>query len=222
MNSHQKQADNLHELISIRHLTPSTYILRMSRRGLGFRAGQHILLGKAGSIHNREYSVYSGEQQDFFEVLIKEVDEGLVSKQLKKSKAGDLMQIEGPLGFFTIEPELIETGKFLFVATGTGIAPFHSFVTSYPSLNYTLLHGVRFAEEAYEKNSYNTDRHILCTSGDKKGDFYGRVTAYLTKNPVSPDTHCYLCGNFQMIHEVFDLLEKQGVPPENVHAEVYF
>lgn len=212
----------MHELISIRHLTNSAYILRMSRRGLNFRAGQHILLGKSGSIHNREYSVYSGEHQDYFEVLVKEVDDGLVSKQLKKSKAGELMQIEGPLGFFTIDPALIDQGKFLFVATGTGIAPFHSFVHSYPGLNYTLLHGVRRAEEAYEKDSYQQERHILCTSGEKKGDFHGRVTAYLEKNPVSPDTHCFLCGNFEMIHQVFDILEKQGIPPENVHAEVYF
>jgi len=214
--------DNLHELLEIRHLTNSAYILKMSRRGLAFRAGQHILLGKAGSIHNREYSVYSGENDDYFEVLVKEVEEGMVSKQLKKTKVGESMQIEGPLGFFTIEPELLKNGKFLFIATGTGIAPFHSITRSYPGIDYTLLHGVRYANEAYERESYDRKRHILCTSADTKGDFHGRVTSYISKNPVSPDTHCYLCGNFQMIHEVFDILEKQGVPPDNVHAEVYF
>lgn len=76
-------SNNLHEVLSVRHLTPSAYIIRMSRRGLAFRAGQHLLLGKAGSIHNREYSVYSGEGDDFFEVLVKEVEDGLVSKHLK-------------------------------------------------------------------------------------------------------------------------------------------
>jgi ferredoxin/flavodoxin---NADP+ reductase len=216
------QNDNIHEIISIRHLTDAAYIIQMTRRGLKFRAGQHILLGKAGSIHNREYSVYSGENDTFFEVLIKEVDDGMVSKQLKKLQPGDKVQIEGPLGFFTIAPELINNGKFLFVATGTGIAPFHSFSQSYPEIDFLLLHGVRNANESYEKNHYPKERHILCTSGDKKGDFRGRVTEYIMKNPVSPDTHCYLCGNFNMIHEVFDLLEQQGVPPEQVHAEVYF
>lgn len=216
------QNDNVHEIISIRHLTDAAYIIRMSRRGLKFRAGQHILLGKAGSIHNREYSVYSSESDPFFEVLIKEVEDGMVSKQLKKLQPGDKVQIEGPLGFFTIEPELIEKGKFLFVATGTGIAPFHSFSHSYSEINYLLLHGVRNANEAYEKDHYHKKSHILCTSGDKSGDFNGRVTDYIRKNPVSPDTYCYLCGNFNMIHEVFDILEQQGVPPEQVHAEVYF
>jgi ferredoxin/flavodoxin---NADP+ reductase len=145
------QNDNIHEIISIRHLTDAAYIIQMTRRGLKFRAGQHILLGKAGSIHNREYSVYSGENDTFFEVLIKEVDDGMVSKQLKKLQPGDKVQIEGPLGFFTIAPELIDNGKFLFVATGTGIAPFHSFSKSYPEIDFLLLHGVRNANESYEK-----------------------------------------------------------------------
>jgi ferredoxin--NADP+ reductase/benzoate/toluate 1,2-dioxygenase reductase subunit len=216
------KTDNLHQVISIRNLTDSAYVVRMSRRGLQFRAGQHILLGKAGSIHNREYSVYSGENDDFFEVLIKEVDEGLVSKQLKRLKRGELVQIEGPLGFFTIPADLVGSAKFLFIGTGTGIAPFHSFVKSYPNIDYRLLHGVRFGNEAYDKTDYDATRHILCTSGDKTGNFHGRVTKWLTENEVSPDTHCYLCGNFNMIHEAFEILEKKGVPPSNVHAEVYF
>ena len=214
--------DNLHQVISIRNLTSSAYVVRMSRRGLPFKAGQHILLGKAGSIHNREYSIYSGESDDFFEVLVKEVDEGLVSKQLKKLKPGEMVQIEGPLGFFTIPPDLIHSAKFLFIGTGTGIAPFHSFVKSFPDINYQLLHGVRHGHEAYDKNDYNPDRHILCTSGDKNGTFHGRVTNWLMENDVAADTHCYLCGNFNMIHEAFEILEKKGIPPSNVHAEVYF
>jgi ferredoxin--NADP+ reductase/benzoate/toluate 1,2-dioxygenase reductase subunit len=214
--------DNVHELLETRHLTPTAYVLRISRRGLKFRSGQHILLGEAGSIHNREYSVYSAEGDDYFEVLIKEVDGGLVSKQLKKFKPGSKLQIEGPLGFFTIEPELVNTTKFLFVATGTGIAPFHSFVRSYPKLDYKLIHGVRYASEAYEKESYDPERFVLCTSRNTDGDFNGRVTDYLKANPVSQETHCFLCGNFEMIHEVFEILEQQGIPPQQVHAEVYF
>ncbi|MBK9290119.1 MAG: oxidoreductase [Bacteroidetes bacterium] len=216
------KTDNLHQVISLRHLTESAYVVRMTRRGLRFRAGQHILLGKAGSIHNREYSVYSGENDDYFEVLIKEVEEGLVSKQLKKLKAGEMVQIEGPLGFFTIPDENIAKSKFLFIGTGTGIAPFHSFVKSYPNIEYTLLHGVRYGYEAYDRHEYESGRHVLCTSGDKSGDFHGRVTAWLNQNHIETDTQCYLCGNFNMIHEAFEILEKKGVPPSNVHAEVYF
>ena len=214
--------DITHEILAVRHLTPSTYILRMTRRGLNFQPGQHILLGKPGATQNREYSIYSAEKDDYFEVLIKEVKDGLVSKQLKSLKPGDRVQIEGPMGYFTIEPDLQSKEKFLFIATGTGISPFHSFVKSYPDMDFHILHGVRHSAEAYERHEYQIDKHIVCTSGDKNGDFHGRVTDYLRLYPVHPTTHCYLCGNFNMIYDAFEILDKQGVPTSQVHAEVYF
>ncbi len=216
-------SDNKHKLQAIRHLTPSTYVLEMERRGMEFEAGQHILLGNTDSIHKREYSIYSGTEDEKLEVLVKEVEEGMVSKQLKKLTEGSFLEIEGPLGFFSIDPELIrQKKKFLFVASGTGIAPFHSMIKSIPELDYTLLHGVKYAEEAYERETYDSDRYILCTSRDEKGDFHGRVTDYIKENDFDRDTVCYFCGNFNMIREAMNLLEKKGIPPSQLHAEVYF
>lgn len=208
---------------SIRELTPSTYVLRLDRNNILFRAGQHILLGKKDDIQAREYSIYSAEQEDYFEVLIKEVQEGMVSKQLRDMKPDDPLNFENPVGYFILNDEDIHSKKFLFIASGTGIAPFHSYVKSYPGLDYKLLHGIRYATEAYEKETYDKDRLILCTSRDKKGDYQGRVTDYLKENPVvDKDTLCYFCGNCEMIHEAYDILLKQGVPSKNLFAEVYF
>jgi len=208
---------------SIRELTPSAYVLQFDRISTPFRAGQHILLGKKDDIQAREYSIYSAEQDDFFEVLIKEVKEGMVSKQLRSVKQGEALNFENPVGYFVLQDEAIQNRKFLFIASGTGIAPFHSFVRSYPKLDYKLLHGIRYADEAYEKESYDKDRLILCTSRDEKGDYHGRVTDYLKENPLeNKDTLCYFCGNCEMIHEAYDILLKQGVPSENLFAEVYF
>ena len=217
------QSNNKHKLQAVRHLTESTYVLEIERRGMEFEAGQHILLGVEDSIHKREYSIYSGTKDEQLEVLVKEVEEGMVSKQLKKIAGGTYLEIEGPLGFFSIDPELIrEKKKFLFVASGTGIAPFHSMVKSNPGLDYTLLHGVRYGEEAYEKDAYTKDRYILCTSRDEKGDFHGRITDYIRQHDFDKDTVCFFCGNFNMIREAMNLLEKKGIPPAQLHAEVYF
>lgn len=207
----------------IRELTATTYVLRFDRNNIPFKAGQHILLGKKDDLQAREYSIYSAEQDDYFEVLIKEVKEGMVSKQLKKLKPGEPVNFENPVGYFILKNEDIPVKKYLFIASGTGIAPFHSFVRSYPGLNYKLLHGVRYAEEAYEKHAYDKDRLILCTSRDNKGDYQGRVTDYLRANPIEDkNTLCYFCGNCEMIHEAYDILLQQGVPSENLFAEVYF
>jgi len=217
------QNDNKHKLQAIRHLTDSTYILEVERNGMEFEAGQHILLGNNGSIHKREYSIYSGTNDEYLEVLVKEVEEGIVSKQLKKLPQGTFIDIEGPLGFFSIDPEMIkQKRKFLFIASGTGIAPFHSMIKSIPDLDYTLLHGVRYADEAYEKDFYDPKRHILCSSRDDDGDFKGRVTDYIKQHEFDKDTVCYFCGNFNMIREAMNLLERKGIPPSQLHAEVYF
>jgi ferredoxin/flavodoxin---NADP+ reductase len=208
---------------SIRDLTPSTYVLRFDRNNIPFRAGQHILLGKKDDIQAREYSIYSAEQEDFFEVLIKEVTEGKVSRQLKNVKPGEPLNFENPVGYFILRNIDIKTSQFLFIASGTGISPFHSFVKSYPRLDYKLIHGVRYGSEAYDKETYDKDRLVVCTSRDDKGDYHGRVTDYLRENPIEDkDTLCYFCGNCEMIHEAYDILLKQGVPSENLFAEVYF
>jgi len=211
------------KVISIRDLTDSTYVLRFERNQIPFRAGQHILLGMKTDIQAREYSIYSAEQDNFFEVLIREVKEGMVSKQLRHTNPGDPLNFENPVGYFIIRDEDITTRKFLFIASGSGIAPFHSYVKTYPGLDYTILHGVRYSHEAYDRQDYDPARHILCTSRDDEGNFRGRVTDYLRQHPLEDkNTLCYFCGNCEMIHEAYDILLKQGVKSENLFAEVYF
>ncbi len=207
---------------SIRNLTDSAYVLRFSRNHQPFVAGQHVILGIMDENNAREYSVYSGEQDDYFEVLVKEVLEGDVSKRLKHLKIGSELQLDGPMGFFTLEPDHINNRRFVFVATGTGIAPFRSFVRSYPGLNYQILHGVRHGNEAYESHEYDSNRYLLCTTGDDQGVFKGRVTDYLRQNPIDTQAEYYLCGNVKMIHEAFDILKEKGLDPDQMHAEVYF
>jgi len=206
----------------IRHLTPSTYVLRFDRDQRPLTPGQHVILGIYRQKSAREYSIYSGEQDDYFEVLIKAVKPGDISQKLKELHPGDLLSVEGPMGFFTIEPEIILHGKVVLIATGTGIAPFHSFVKSYSGLDYKILHGVRYTSEAYDREDYDTERFVLCASGENSGDFHGRVTGYLKQNTCDPTADYFLCGNVKMIHEAFDILKEKGVKPSQIHTEVYF
>lgn len=209
-------------VLEVRNLTESTYVLRFERMGMEFKPGQYLVLGLPGSREKREYSIYSSFLASYLEVLIKEVDQGDVSKRLKKLAPGDKLEVEGPFGYFVLEGHKIEKNNFLFIASGTGISPFHSMIISYPQLKYQLLHGVRHINEAYEKSTYNMRNHILCTSRDDRGDFHGRVTDYLKKHPVDPLTLCFLCGNSQMVDDAYKILENQGVPPAHLHAEIYF
>ena len=211
-----------HKVISISNLTDSTFVIRLERMNFQFQTGQFVILKIPGSAERREYSVYSGENDDFLEVLVREIEGGKVSGRLKKLKPGTEIEVEGPFGFFKFNPEKFASQKFLFVATGTGISPFHSFVRTFPELDYQLVHGVRLKEEAYEHADYQKKKVTLCLSGEETGDFYGRVTDYLFTQKIDRETNCFLCGNSEMIYEVFDILTGKGIPVSNIYSEVYF
>lgn len=213
---------NLHKILEKRMLTDSTFVLRFERNGMEFEPGQHIQVGPPNGINVREYSIYSSPDKDYIEILVKEIKEGLVTPALKKLNVGDSVIVNDAVGYFNIEESNIETKKFLFVSTGTGISPFHCFADSYSNLDYILLHGIRTANEQYENDSFEEGRYISCVSKEEGGNFNGRVTEWLEKNPINSDTLCYLCGNYDMIYDVYDILEKQGVKPSQIFTEVYF
>ena len=209
-------------VIKIRELTSSAYVLRMEGGDIAFRPGQCVILGLSGKQEMREYSIYNAVGEPYLEVLIKIVDGGSVSRQLKRCAKGDAVLMEGPVGFFTLRDRDIAERRFVFIATGTGIAPFHSMVGSYSALDYSVLHGVREGTEAYHREAFDTERYTLCTSRDTTGDSQGRVTDYLQRHPGDPTAFYQLCGNVKMIDDVCDILEAQGVPVDNIRSEVYF
>jgi len=215
-------SQGLHKISQIRFLTESTFVLRFDRENMEFKSGQHIIVGLRGELNQREYSIYSGENDDYLEILVREVPEGNVSLQLKDCKPGDFLQVNGPFGSFGLERFDMFSRKLVFIASGTGISPFHSFIKSYPGINYTLIHGVRYRTEAYERNDYEPNRYYLCTSKESNGDHKGRITSFLPGYPVDPEMLFYLCDNNNMIYEVKHILGAKGIPSENIFTEIYF
>lgn len=65
-------------------------------------------------------------------------------------------------------------------------------------------------------------RYILCTSKESNGTRKGRVTKFLPHYPVETDMLFYICGNNNMIYEVYHILDDKGIPAENIFSEVYF
>jgi len=208
------------KVIHVRDLTAHSYVLRVERLGMAFRAGQSITLGVRRMKVNREYTIYSGEKDDFFDVLIRDIRDGTVSPALRRCAAGEELECAGPYGSFVLEKPEDASRRYLFVATGTGIAPFHAMVRTHGNLNYQLVHGVRLLEECYDMADYSN--YIACVTGEKGGDFSGRVTDYLKQHPTDPQTFCYLCGNGRMLSEAYDILRGQGVPSDQLHVEAFF
>ena len=209
---------------SVRSISASAYVLRFDRGDLRFVPGQYLNIGRRGAVAAREYSIYSGVDEPFLEALIKEVENGEVSQALRRLAPGDELVVDGPFGFFTLDEEQLDV-PHLFVASGTGIAPFHCFASSYDAIEYTLLHGIRSNADRYDAATFAQERYVPCVSREPPGGFGGyggRVTGWLREHPVDPETRCYLCGSSDMIFEAFDLLKGYGVPGERLFAEVYF
>ncbi len=213
---------SFYKIVEIRSLTEHTFVLSLPKSRFSYVAGQHISLSIHGDYQSREYSIYSAEDADNLEVLVKEVDGGYFSPKLKHLKAGDRVEVHGPFGKFGLDKKKLNTHKHVFIASGTGIAPFHSMVKSNPGLNYQLIHGVRFAEEGYEKHEYDENAYVLCTTRDEKGNFKGRVTDYLKKANFDKNTCFYLCGNSDMIFDSVEILSDKGFGREDINVEVYF
>jgi ferredoxin--NADP+ reductase/benzoate/toluate 1,2-dioxygenase reductase subunit len=208
------------KVLDIRRLTKETAVVRFERHGLEFEPGQYIRVGVEGDAEIRDYSVYSGDNADYLEVLVRRVEEGLVSKQLCDLEIGEKVSVGGPYGHFKLIEE-IRSKPLLLIATGTGISPFHSFVESYEGLNFKLVHGTARADEAYESDYYG-EGYLHCVSREEGGDFKGRVTDYLKTLKIDPETNAFLCGNCDMIYEAFDMLQDNGLPTAQIHTEVYF
>ena len=211
-----------HRVIAVENLSKYSFRIRLERNDMPFVAGQCVNIGIPQTGVNREYSSYSSELDPELSFLIREADDGRVSAKLRRLKAGDAVEIDGAYGLFTIANPQDLNRSYVFVATGTGIAPFHCFVKSYPQLKYKIIHGTRLLDEAYDRKDYPEGRYVQCLTGEAGGDYKGRVTDYLREQPQGADKIYYLCGNRNMINEVYDILREQGVSGSNIVTEVFF
>jgi ferredoxin/flavodoxin---NADP+ reductase len=150
-----------------KNLTPDLAIIRVQpadeRPVPDFRAGQFVALGlKLDGHHNITYRPYSlsspPEEKRYFEFYIKSVSEYVMSKftsTLFKMLKGDLLYWRKPAGAFTIEDKKADgapdTRRLVLVASGTGLAPFISYVLHLKNIKskreIVLLHGAKYVQE---------------------------------------------------------------------------
>lgn len=218
------------KVLDFRSVTPDTFILKLERRNFAIKAGQHCGVGLPGE-DTREYSLYSGEQDDYLEFLIRIVPDGRISPRIARLRAGDAVNVKPPKGGFLLT-KAQEGDRLLLVSTGTGIAPFRSFLRTRPDLDCTLVHGVRTLAENFADDFAPAFRHILCLSREPgevparttggSAILRGRVTDWLAKADLTPETRVFLCGNQAMLEDSARILEDAGLPAGRIHREKYF
>jgi ferredoxin-NADP reductase len=206
------------------HYTEDIFEIYLERKSIDFSPGQCVSIFLGGSNTYREYSIASGIDDPGLSFLIKHLDKGLVSEFLQQRKPGDLIKISRPYGLFR-PGQQHGRGRFVFVATGTGIAPFLSYLKSFPdNPPDKFLYGARNFREAVGYNFIRTGcNSLLALSRENRRDFhYGRVTDLLHTLPLENDVHYYLCGLDAMIDEVSEWLTERGIASHHIHREIFF
>jgi ferredoxin--NADP+ reductase len=211
-----------YKILSNRQLSAETFVLRSERPKSPIIAGQCFSVGTSNLRINREYSMYSGASDPYVDFLIRRIDGGTVSSELCSLQEGDEIEIGGPYGDFCLAEDSIAKKRFVFIASGTGIAPFHSFYKTYPDLNFEILHGIRFEGEDYDSNVYPIGRYKSYVSKPEKKNTPQRVTDELSKRKIKEDEIYYLCGNRSMIIDCIQILRSQGIHGDAIYTETFF
>lgn len=203
-------------------IVKGVYVLSYPRKH-AFVAGQVVGICIEEGTEPRLYSIASGNTDDMIRLLYNVKPDGEMSPGLAELKAGDTLFVSAPFGSFygTAKPAV-------FIASGTGVAPFTSMLRSGLIKDKTLIHGGRTLDSFYFKDelteTLGTENYIRCCSREKgDGVFEGRLTAYIREHTsLDPERKYYLCGLAEMVVETRDLLIKKGIPYENIIAEIYF
>lgn len=191
----------------------------------------------------RSYSICSSPlEEGEIRIAVKKVPEGRASTHLvEKLKIGDNMEVMTPMGSFYTLCDPKNEKHYVAFAAGSGITPIISILKtvlrSEPKSRFTLFYGntdidrIIFRRKLDELKAHYGDRlgvhHILTKGLDEDMLFNGRITTEkavkLMQRFLTDPLHkeFFICGPEQMMVNVSEALEKQGVDKKQIHIELF-
>ncbi|MBB6627522.1 2Fe-2S iron-sulfur cluster binding domain-containing protein [Nocardioides sp. KIGAM211] len=195
-----------------------------------FLPGQYAGLEAGGLDRARNYSFSNQPGTPFIKFLIRLVPDGGMSQYLAGSAAvGDPVDIHGPQGAFYLRD--IQR-PLVFVAGGTGLAPFLAMLESRAgSLDHpqvTLLLGVTNDEDLVKveeleafKASHPWFDFQYRIANPKQGGPAGLVTDLFSPELAIEQSDLYLCGPPVMVEAVHRYIRSEGRAPVRIFAEKF-
>jgi ferredoxin-NADP reductase len=180
----------------------------------------------------RAYSIASAPDGGRFALCANLVPDGHFSPFLFNLKDGDEIDFKGPYGAFILRRPVSDS---LFVATGTGIAPFRSMLLAklreHTDRSFTLIFGVRHEqgllyhdEWVRMAREFPNFRYLptLTRPASTWDGRTGRVHAYaLEALGERRDMDVYICGLREMVDELRSKLKELGFDRKRVIYEKY-
>ena len=220
----------MYKLLDKKYISDNTFKVFFEKKNLTFIPGQHFSISIPNKSINREYSSYTSPQDNYLGFLIRRVDGGIMTNILNNMKIGEEVNIYGPYGSFTLNEKQISNKQIIFIASGTGIAPFVSIKEAYGIKNYKLFLGIRSRQDIPDSEKFDQSKSYYCISREKNlrqnNHFKGRITDNLDKLDFIEgfeNATYMICGNSFMISDVYDMLvSEKKIDPNNIITESFF
>ncbi len=208
-----------------------------------YNAGQNITVKKIfdGTEIRRSYSICAAPYENKLSVAVKKIEGGLFSSYANDQlKAGDVLEVMPPTGKFNTPLNLANKKNYLAIAAGSGITPIISIIktalATETESSFTLVYGNRYRRSilffealAGLKNKY-PERfnliHVLSREKSVSSVNFGRITAsklvelHKLIDYKSMD-ETFICGPQEMLFDIKQFLEVQGVNRQNIHFELF-
>ncbi|CAL4324842.1 FAD-binding oxidoreductase [Buchnera aphidicola] len=210
-----------------------------------FVAGQFAKLLIKNSQNNtkiqRAYSFVNPPSSKKIEFYITLIKHGKMSQQFKKINENTKILItQKSFGFFTLKEVPSYKNLWMF-STGTAIGPYFSILQEKQDIKrfsqLILIHSVRyFSDLKYLdvikklKKHYKKKLIVLITiSREKKNGFlYGRIPHLILNDTIekytnihmnNKNSHVMLCGNPNMVKDMFNILQKKKKMTKNLRQK---
>lgn len=199
---------------------------------LVFLPGQYVNVSIPDSNETRSYSFSSIPSANQAEFVVRNIPNGKMSTFLSDTATiGQEINFEGPFGSFYLRPLIRPT---LFLAGGTGIAPFLSMLKSlemsgahhpvrmvYGVTNDFDLIEVEKLEEVKQNHPWFDYRTCVATE-DSQHERKGYVTGHVDNEWLNDgDVDVYLCGPLGMVDAVSNWLDSNNLKPSNFYYEKF-
>jgi ferredoxin-NADP reductase len=231
----------------IRTLSPSVKLFEidLGDQSFSFLPGQWVNLAfQAGAANqNAAFSITSTPSastptgNNAIEIAVKRAEHLPTSLFIHdRLKVGDDITISQAQGETVLPENIVQNQPIVFIAGGTGVAPFLSMLRQIYSIDRhfhaTLLYSVSSADEClfYDElcemnQAYEGFQFLLTTTRDAAhhADFFGRINSEMLKlTGLDHKAQFYLCGPPQMVDYIAALLADLGVAESHVHYDKWW
>ncbi|WP_223669033.1 FAD-binding oxidoreductase [Kangiella shandongensis] len=182
----------------------------------------------------RSYSIAnlekSSDDTTYIEFVIAYVEGGKATELFFNAEPGMQMEMTGPFGLLCLLEELPQ--RVFLIGTGTGVAPYRCMIEQIkarPETEFHILFGAQYHEDLFYLDDFHQVAELdhvhfyPCLSReDKEGCASGYVQTKLAElNPDAETDMAYLCGNPDMVDDVFELLKEKDFGVKQVKREKY-